>query len=68
MTLAKLTYKGITYNIASKEDLIKFNNIFIKDNPRKDIFKNPHYLLGSGISMQLHPMLDKYNLMDFLFT
>lgn len=71
MVIAKITYKGNTYNITSKADLIEFNQIVSKDtNSKVSFLENPHKLLNPkyGITTELHPMLDKYNTLDYLFT
>lgn len=72
MVLAKLTYGGKTYNITSKADLSEFNKV-VKNNTNEinpDFIRNPHKLLNPkyGIKVEMHPMLDKYNTMDYLFT
>ena len=71
MVLAKLTYGGNTYNITSKADLREFNSIVGKAvNEKVDFIRSPHKLTNPkyGIKLELHPMLDKYNTMDYLFT
>lgn len=71
MVIAKLTYKGNVYNITSKADLIEFNQIVSKDtNSKVNFLETPHKLLNPkyGITTELHPMLDKYNTLDYLFT
>lgn len=70
MVIAKLTYNGNIYNITGKNDLLEFNTLFNRSNKSVDFIKNPHELLNPkyGINIELHPMLDKYNTMDYLFT
>lgn len=72
MVLAKLTYNGKTYSITSKSDLITFNNLvkYVSGEVKLDFINSPHKLLNPkyGIKVELHPMLDKYNTMDYLFT
>jgi hypothetical protein len=72
MVLAKLTYNGVTYSITSKADLLEFNNIvkYTSGETNLDFINTPHKLLNPkyGIKVELHPMLDKYNTMDYLFT
>ena len=71
MVLAKLTYNDQTYNITSKSDLRDFNEIVSTSiGESVDFVKNPHKLLNPKyqIQLELHPMLDKYNTMDYLFT
>lgn len=71
MVLAKLTYNGITYNITGKQDLSKFTDLVINQTGQHvNFLQNPHKLLNPkyGITVELHPMLDKYNMMDYLFT
>jgi hypothetical protein len=72
MVLAKLTYNGTTYSITSKADLVAFNNV-VRNTAREvslNFINAPHKLLNPkyGIKVELHPMLDKYNTMDYLFT
>ena len=72
MVLAKLTYNGTTYSITSKADLVAFNNV-VRNTAREvslNFINTPHKLLNPkyGIKVELHPMLDKYNTMDYLFT
>lgn len=71
MVLAKLTYDGVTYSITSKADLVDFNKVVNrKANAKANFIEAPHKLLNPayGIKVELHPMLDKYNTMDYLFT
>lgn len=72
MVLAKLTYNGKTYSITSKSDLVTFNNLvkYASGEVKLDFINSPHKLLNPkyGIKVELHPMLDKYNTMDYLFT
>lgn len=65
MILAKLTYDGNVYDISNKIDFIKFCELV-----GVNFIKEPHKLLHPkyGITLNLHPMLDKYNVMDYLFT
>lgn len=64
MTIGKLTYEGITYNIASKVDLQEFER-----QTGIDLQSNIHNVLNiPGLIFEVHPMLDKYNSLDYLFT
>ena len=64
MTLGKLTYKGKTYDIASKVDLQEFER-----QTGLDLTTNIHSVLNiPGLIFEVHPMLDKYNSLDYLFT
>ena len=64
MTLGKLTYKGKTYNISSKVDLQEFER-----QTGLDLTTNIHSVLNiPGLIFEIHPMLDKYNSLDYLFT
>lgn len=71
MVIAKLTYNGKTYNITTKADMVEFNQIVSATTGVKvNFLEHPHKLLNSkyGIKTELHPMLDKYNTLDYLFT
>lgn len=64
MTLGKLIYKGKTYDIASKVDLQEFER-----QTGLDLTTNIHSVLNiPGLIFEIHPMLDKYNSLDYLFT
>lgn len=71
MVIAKLTYNGKTYNITTKADMVEFNQIVSATTGVKvNFLEHPHKLLNPkyGIKTELHPMLDKYNTLDYLFT
>lgn len=71
MVLAKLTFNGNTYSITSKADLGEFTKkVVSKHKGAINFIEHPHKLLNPayGIKVELHPMLDKYNTMDYLFT
>lgn len=71
MVLAKLTYRGKTYRITGKQDLESFTRKIKQDfKTNIDFLQTPHKLINPkfGINVELHPMLDKYNTMDYLFT
>ena len=71
MVIAKLTYNGKTYNITTKADMVEFNQIVSATIGNKvNFLEHPHKLLNPkfGIKTELHPMLDKYNTLDYLFT
>ena len=64
MTLGKLIYKDKTYDIASKVDLQEFER-----QTGLDLTTNIHNVLNiPGLIFEVHPMLDKYNSLDYLFT
>ena len=70
LTVVKITdhKSGKTYSITSKADLMKMqNDIFGRD---MGFIDNPHALLNpeNKLTIQVHPMLDRYNSMDYLFT
>ena len=61
MIIGKVNINGNIYNIANKNDLKILEEILGVDN----LIDNIHLLKDM---LQLHPMLEKYNLMDYLFT
>ena len=61
MIIARINYNGIIYDITNKNDLIQVERAL----GVKNLLNNIH-LLKDYIT--LHPMLEKYNLMDYLFT
>jgi hypothetical protein len=73
MTLAKITLSnGRTFGITSKSDLKQLSTALLETNPgvHVDFIAHPHKLLNPkyGLKIELHPMLDKYNTLDYLFT
>ena len=64
MAIARLTLNGTMYQITSKQDLIQFAQD--ADITVEKILNDPHVLLNYGLT--LHPMLEKYNALDYLFT
>ena len=67
MILAKITVKGRTINIITKDDLKLVRNL-VKGRP--DFFANPHELFNPeyGLEVEIHPLLDRYNTMDYFLT
>lgn len=61
MIIAKLNYNGTTYNISNANDLQKFGMTIGYPDIRNNIHKLQNII-------KLHPMLEKYNLMDYMFT
>ena len=61
MVIAKANINGKVYDITNNNDLKTVE----KALGISDLFNNIHALAGK---IQLHPMLEKYNLMDYLFT
>lgn len=71
MVIAKMTFLGNTYNITTKQDFIEFNEMVSKFLSTKvDFLQTPHKLLNPKykVSMELHPMLDKYNLTSYFVS
>lgn len=61
MIIAKLNYKGKIYNISNSTDLRKFGESIGYPNIQSNIHELQNIIT-------LHPMLEKYNLMDYMFT
>jgi hypothetical protein len=62
MTIGKIHYNGKTYDIASRTDLEEF-----QAETGLDVSTN-FLASGQDYTFELHPMLDKYNSLDYLFT
>lgn len=67
MILAKVTVNGKTIDIINKDDLKHVRNLV---EGRPDFLANPHELFNPkyGLKVELHPMLDKYNTMDYFLS
>lgn len=67
MILAKITVGDKVIDIINKDNLKHVQNL-LEDRP--DFIANPHELFNSkyGLKVELHPMLDKYNTMDYFLT
>jgi hypothetical protein len=64
MVIGRIAYKGKQYKISSKVDLQEFQN-----ETGLDVLSDVHAVSNTpGLSFELHPMLDKYNSLDYLFT
>lgn len=61
MVIAKVTVNGETFNIINKSDLE-----FLQNLTGLDFSKNLHSL--KNFDVQLHPMLQKFNLFDFIIS
>lgn len=71
MVIAKMNFLGNTYNITTKQDFIEFNEVVNQFLSTKvDFLQTPHKLLNPKyrVSMELHPMLDKYNLTSYFVS
>jgi hypothetical protein len=67
MILAKVTIGNRTLDIIHKDDLKHLRNLV---EGRPDFLLNPHELFNPkyGLKVELHPMLDKYNVLDYFLT
>ena len=67
MILAKVTVNGKTIDIINKDDLKHVRNLV---EGRPNFLANPHELFNPkyGLKVELHPMLDKYNTMDYFLS
>lgn len=67
MALAKITKDGRVYNITTKQDLAEFAR---RESFGNNLLEHPHELLNPkyGYTVELHPILSRYNSLDYLFT